>query len=508
MSSVTLERRPTARGGRVGAPHAVVIGAGFGGLAAAVRLLARGYRVTVFDRLEQAGGRARVFRQDGFTFDAGPTVITAPFLLEELWELAGRRMADDVTLVPVEPFYRVRFDDGTWFDYGGTAAQMREQVRRLAPGDVEGYERFAALSEKIFDVGFTQLADVPFSGAADMAKILPSMMRLKSYRSVYGLVSSMVNDERLRQALSFHPLLVGGNPFQTTSIYCLITHLERRWGVHYAMGGTGAIVRALVRLIVDMGGTFRLGEEAGGIAVSGGRATGLRLSHGGFVPADVIVSNADAGWTFGHLVPREWRGAWTAERFSRAEYSMGLFVWYFGTRRRYADVAHHSIVLGPRYKGLLDDIFRRKVLADDMSLYLHRPTATDPSMAPPGCDAFYVLAPVPNLDGAVNWWAAREEFRSRIERRLEETVLPGLGDALVTSRILTPDDFARDYLSPRGAGFSLSPLLTQSAGFRPPNQHPVLENLFLVGAGTHPGAGVPGVLSSARVLDALVPHAA
>jgi len=482
-----------------------VIGAGFGGLAAAVRLLARGYRVTVFDRLEQAGGRARVFRQDGFIFDAGPTVLTAPFLLEELWQLAGRRLADDVTLEPVTPFYRIRYHDGAVFDYGGAGEAMREQVRRLAPDDVRGYEDFVRLSERIFDVGFTQLAHQPFDGLWDMAKIAPAMARLKSYRTVYGLVSSMVRDDKLRQALSFHPLLVGGNPFDTTSIYCLITFLERKWGVHFPRGGTGALVDGLVRLVAELGGELRLGADVEEIAVTGRRATGIRLAGGGSVPADIVVSNADAGFTYGRLLPAAVRRRWTDARLERTTYSMGLFVWYFGTRKRYHDVAHHTILLGPRYRGLLDDIFHHKVLADDFSLYLHRPTATDPSLAPDGCDGFYVLAPVPNLDAAVDWTTMAEPYRRKIEAFLAATVLPGLEDAVVTSRVMTPLDFLSDYRSPRGAGFSLAPLLSQSASFRPRNRSEEIERLFLVGAGTHPGAGVPGVLSSARVLDAIVP---
>jgi phytoene desaturase len=503
--TIALSQRPAHRTPAAQAPHAAVIGAGFGGLAAAVRLLARGYRVTVFDRLDQAGGRARVFRQDGFVFDAGPTVITAPFLLEELWQLAGRRLADDVTLVLVTPFYRIRYHDGSVFDYGGAPDAMREQVRRLAPGDVRGYEDFVRLSERIFDVGFTRLAHVPFEGLWDMAKIAPAMMRLKSYRTVYGLVSSMVKDEKLRQALSFHPLLVGGNPFDTTSIYCLITFLERKWGVHFPMGGTGALVDGLVRLIESMGGELRLGEEISEIAVAGRRARGVRLKHGGLVPADIVVSNADAGFTYGTLLPPAVRQHWTDDRLERSRYSMGLFVWYFGTRRRYDDVAHHTILLGPRYRGLLDDIFHKKVLAEDFSLYLHRPTATDPSLAPAGCDGFYVLAPVPNLDASVDWRTMAEPYRRRIEAFLSATVLPGLQDEIVTSRVMTPLDFQNDYLSPHGAGFSFAPLLSQSASFRAHNRSEDIDGLYLVGAGTHPGAGVPGVISSARVLDAVVP---
>ncbi|UCF40149.1 MAG: phytoene desaturase [Gemmatimonadota bacterium] len=485
--------------------RAVVIGAGFGGLAAAVRLGARGYRVTVVDRLGQAGGRARVFRQDGFTFDAGPTVITAPFLLEELWSLAGRRMADDIDLRSVSPFYRVRFDDGTTFDYTGSPDAMRAEVARLAPDDVAGYEAFVRQSEEIFRVGFEQLAHVPFSSIWDMARIAPSMLRLESYRTVYGLVSKHVRHPKLRQVLSFHPLLVGGNPFSTTSVYTLIAFLERKWGVHFPMGGTGTLVQGLVRLIERLGGELRLGAEVSEITLAGRRATGVRLSSGEVLPADVVVSNADAAWTYRHLVPAHARRRWTDRRIEGARYSMSLFVWYFGTRRTYDDVQHHTILLGPRYRELLDDIFKRKVLADDFSLYLHRPTATDPALAPDGCDAFYVLSPVPNLAGGTDWARDAEPYRQRIGQYLDATVLPGLEQQIVTSRLLTPQQFHDDLLSFRGAAFSFEPVLTQSAYFRPHNESEDIERLYLVGAGTHPGGGVPGVLSSARVLDTLVP---
>ncbi len=485
--------------------RAVVIGAGFGGLAAAIRLAARGYRVSLFDRLKAPGGRARVFRQDGFVFDAGPTVITAPFLLEELWTLAGRRLEDDIDLRAVNPFYRVRFDDGMTFDYSGSAEAMRAEVQKISPGDVRGYETFVRRSERIFRVGFEELAHVPFSSAWDMARIVPRMVALESYRSVYGLVAKHVRHPKLRQVLSFHPLLVGGNPFSTTSVYALIAFLERKWGVHFSMGGTGALVTGLVQLITSLGGDIHLGEDVEEITVRDRRATGIRLGSGDSVSADIVVSNADAAWTYRHLVPASARSRWTNRRLERSRYSMGLFVWYFGTKRRYDDVVHHSILLGPRYRGLLEDIFRRKVLADDFSLYLHRPTATDPSLAPEACDAFYVLSPVPNLESTVDWREQSEPYRKAIARHLSETLLPDLEEEIVTSRVLTPLQFRDDYLSFRGAAFSLEPVLQQSAYFRPHNRSEDVDRLFLVGAGTHPGAGVPGVLSSARVLDSVVP---
>jgi phytoene desaturase len=489
-------------------PHAVIIGSGFGGLAAAVRLGARGYRVTVLERLDAPGGRAYVHRRDGYTFDAGPTIVTAPFLLEELWSLAGRRMSDDIDLRALDPFYRIRFHDGTSFDCSGDPAAMRAEVARLAPGEVEGYERFMRASESIYKVGFEQLGHVPFDSWRDMARILPEMVRLESYRSIHGLAARHVRDPRLRFILSFHPLFVGGNPFNVTSIYGLISFLERRFGVHCVIGGTNRLVSGLVGLIEGQGGTIRCGEEVVEITVSGRIATGVRLASGEHVAADVVVSNADAAWTYSHLLPSVSRRRWTDRKLDRARYSMSLFVWYFGTRRSYPDVPHHTILVGPRYRELLKDIFERKVLAPDFSLYLHRPTASDPSLAPPGCDAFYVLSPVPNLDGGVDWRERAEPYRRAIEASLEETMLPGLKSEIETSFCMTPLDFRDRLLSVRGAAFSFEPVLTQSAWFRPHNRSEEVERLYLVGSGTHPGAGVPGVLSSARVLDTVVPDAA
>jgi phytoene desaturase len=495
-----------------GRPHAIVIGSGFGGLAAAVRLGARGYRVTVLERRDQPGGRAYVYRQDGFTFDGGPTVITAPFLFEELWDLCGRRLADDVDLRPVSPFYRIRFHDGQVFDYTGDAAAMRAEIARFEPADMDGYERLMDMSRKIFEVGFERLSYAPFSSWTDMARIVPDMIKLQSYRTVYGLVSRFVRDDRLRQVLSFHPLLVGGNPFETTSIYALIGWLERKWGVWFPMGGTGSLVKGLVKLIEGQGSVVRLGVEVSRIDVEDGpagrRATGVTLADGTRLRADVVVSNADSAFTYKHLLPAEHRKRWTDAKVDRARYSMSLFVWYFGTDRKYEDVAHHTIMLGPRYKGLLDDIFRHKKLADDFSLYLHRPTATDPSLAPAGHDGFYVLSPVPHLDADVDWSQQREVYRRKLEAFLADTIMPDLPRHVVSSRVLDPQGFRDELLSVKGAAFGMEPILLQSAYFRPHNESEDIERLYLVGAGTHPGAGVPGVLSSAKVLEQVVPDAA
>jgi phytoene desaturase len=489
-------------------PHAVVIGSGFGGLAAAVRLGARGYRVTVLERLDAPGGRAYVFRQDGFTFDAGPTIVTAPFLLEDLWALCGRTLSDDVDLRPMDPFYRMRFHTGEEFNYTGDAEKMRAEVARFSPGDVAGYEAFMRASQEIYRVGFEQLGHVPFSSWTDMAKLAPQLLRLGSLRSVYGMVAKYVRDERLRTILSFHPLLVGGNPFSASSIYSLICFLERRWGVHFAMGGTGRIVQGLVGLIEGQGNQVACNSEVVEILVRDGTATGVRLANGTTLRADIVVSNACTAYTYKNLVPAAYRRHWTDRRIESSRYSMSLFVWYFGTRRQYGDVAHHTILLGPRYRELLRDIFKHHRLAEDFSLYLHRPTATDPSLAPEGCDAFYVLSPVPHLDSGTDWHAQAEPYRASIARFLGETVLPGLEGEIATSRMMTPIDFSERLLSYRGAAFGLEPLLTQSAWFRPHNASEDIEHLYIVGASTHPGAGLPGVLSSARILDRVVPDAA
>lgn len=489
------------------APHAVVIGSGFGGLAAAVRLGARGYRVTVFEKLDAPGGRAYVFRQDGFTFDAGPTIVTAPFLFEELWRLCGRRLADDLELRALPHFYRIRFDDGEVFDYSGDPAAMRAEVARLSPGDVDGFERFMAVSQEIYATGFEQLGDVPFSSWTDMARVLPKLVRLAGHRSVHSLVARYIKHPKLRIVFSFHPLLIGGNPFRASSVYALIAFLERRWGIHFAMGGTGRLVAGLVGLIERQGGTVNCGQEVAAITLKGRVATGVRLASGAEIPADIVVSNADTAWTYRYLLPPGAARRWAERRLERARYSMGLFVWYFGTARRYPQVPHHTLVLGPRYRELLADIFERKVLAPDFSLYLHRPTATDPSLAPAGCDAFYVLSPVPNLESGTDWSRQAEPYRRAIARRLSETLLPDLESRIVTSRTMTPKDFETRLLSYRGAGFGLEPVLSQSAWFRPHNRSEDIERLYMVGAGTHPGAGLPGVLSSAKILDRVVPHA-
>jgi phytoene desaturase len=508
VSLTDTPARPPDAAPRPPKHRAVVIGAGFGGLAAAIRLGARGYHVTVVERLGAPGGRASVFRQDGFTFDAGPTILTAPFLLEELWRLCGRTMVEDVVLAPVAPFYRIRFHDGSSFDCTSDPIAMREQVARLAPSDVAGYDRFMRLSETTCRIGFEQLGHVPFGSWLDMARIAPDLLRVGGHRSVHTLVSRCIKDPRLRIVFSFHPLLIGGNPFTTSGVYTLIPWLERRWGVHCAIGGTGRVIEGLANLVRSQGGSILCNTEVARIELRDGRAVGVRTGAGETIFAHIVVSNADAAWTYGRLLPPGVCHRWTRQRLNRARYSMGLFVWYFGTNRRYDGVAHHTILLGPRYRGLLRDIFERRVLAEDFSLYLHRPTATDPSLAPAGCDAFYVLSPVPNLAGATDWRQAAEPYRQSVAQHLAATVLPDLERHLVTSRVMTPLDFQERLCAWQGSAFGMQPTLWQSAWFRPHNRSEDIPGLYLVGAGTHPGAGVPGVLSSAKVLDRVVPHAA
>jgi len=488
-------------------PKAIVIGSGFGGLAAAIRLSCKGYDVQVLDKLDAPGGRAYVHRQDGFTFDGGPTIITAPQLLEELWTLCGKRMSDHITLKPMEPFYRIRFDDGSWFDYSGDEATMRREVARFCEADLPGFDRFIAAADQACKLGFEDLGGMPFNSFSDLLAALPSMVKMMAWESLYTLVSRHISDPKLRIVFSFHPLLIGGNPFAVTRVYSLINTLERRWGVHWAMGGTGALVQGLVNLLSERGVTVRCNAPVTRINIEQGRARGVTLENGERLDADIVVSNGDPAWTYRYLVDAQHRRHWTDRKVARGKYSMSLFVWYFGTNRRYHDVPHHMIMLGPRYRELLDDIFKHHHLADDYSLYLHRPSASDPGVAPADCDAFYVLAPVPHLGSGTDWSSDAERFRQSIQRHLESTVLPDLGEHVVTSKLMTPQDFQDRLWSYQGAAFGLEPTLLQSAWFRPHNRSEDVEGLYMVGAGTHPGAGVPGVLMSAKAMSTVIPDA-
>jgi phytoene desaturase len=486
----------------------VVIGSGFGGLAAAIRLRAAGHDVTLLEALDSIGGRARTFRQDGFTFDAGPTIITAPWLFEELFAAAGTRIGDHAQLVPLDPFYNVRFADGSVFRYNGKQEDIVAQVAAFNPSDVAGYLRFSEDAADIFRKAFA-LIDVPFLRLRDMLRVAPDLLRLKAYRSVASLVERDIQDERLRQVFSFHPLLVGGSPFRTTSIYALIHHLEKQWGVWFAMGGTGALVEALGRVFTSIGGVLRTGARVDRLLIDDApcRVSGVALASGEAIPADAVVSNADVANTYLRLVPPRFRPSNPDRRILGRAYSMSLFVLYFGTNRRYEHVAHHEILMGPRYRGLLEDIFEHKVLASDFSLYLHRPTATDPSLAPPGCDSWYVLSPVPHLGADIDWRVRARPYRDAIVAHLEQHYLPELSRHIVTERHIDPLYFRDTLDSHLGSAFSLEPTLTQSAWFRPHNVSEDLPNLYFVGAGTHPGAGVPGVLSSAKIVAGLIGEA-
>ncbi len=504
-------RSPVAPGaaGRAGVPPvALVVGAGFGGLAAAIRLSVMGYQVQVLEKLDAPGGRAYVRHQDGFAFDGGPTIITVPFMFEELWSLCGRTLSDDVDLRLMDPYYRIRFDDGTHFDYSGDPARMRAEVERICPDDAAGFDRFVEEADLCYRLGFEALGCKAFDSIGDLLAAMPSMVRMRAWRTMHGLVAGYFKHPKLRIAMSLQTLLIGGNPFSVTGVYSLINALERRFGVYSAIGGTGALVRGLVKLLDVRGVALRCNAEVRQVVIENGRASGVELAGGERLRADIVVCNSDTAWTYKHLVAPEHRKHWTDQRIENGRYSMSLFVWYFGTDRQYPDVPHHTMVLGPRYEGLLTDIFKHHKLTDDFSLYLHRPTATDPSVAPAGCDAFYVLSPVPHLDSGTDWAAVSEAYRDAVARRLEETLLPGLRGHVISSHVMTPQDFQDRLLSFKGAAFGLEPLLLQSAWFRPHNRSEDVEGLYMVGASTHPGAGVPGVLMSAKALQTVVPTVA
>jgi phytoene desaturase len=460
-----------------------------------------GFETVLYEAHDQPGGRASVYEDGGYIFDAGPTVITAPHCLEELFELSGRRLSDYVSLLPVTPLYRLQWNDGVSFDYVADEQGLIEQVRRVNPGDVEGYLRFADFTRRVFAKGYEELGAVPFLNFTDMIRAAPALARLRADRSVYATVSRFIKDEHLRQAFSFHPLLVGGNPLETSCVYTLIHWIERKWGVFFPAGGTGALVRGLVRLFTDIGGTLRLNTAVDRITVQSGAGGTQHVVSAAGSPAeafDVVVSNADVHHTYSKL----YRGAPGAlrrqQRLERMAWSMSLFVLYFGTSRRYPNLAHHTILFGPRFHGLLRDIFRGHRLPEDFSLYLHAPTVTDPGMAPAGGESFYVLSPVPHLGNAtIDWDTVATGYGDAILKSLEPH-LPGVRQAIVTRRHFTPADFAGRFSAHHGSAFSVAPTLTQTAYFRPHNRDPDIPGLYLAGAGTHPGAGVPGVVNSAK----------
>ena len=495
------------------APRAMIVGAGFGGLAAAIRLAAKGYRVEVLDKLDAPGGRATSIEVDGHRFDLGPTLITAPSLLRELWARGGESLDDACELVPLDPFYSIRFADGSVYRARAGEAEARAEVERLSPGDVAGWQRYLEDSRERCEIGFQQLGRRPMNRLGELIAALPRFAALRADRSVHDLVARHVRDPRLRMALSFHPLFIGGDPFNVTSMYALVTHLERAEGVHYAMGGAGALARAMAGLAERRGVRFRHGVEAERITLKDGRATGVIATSGEGFAADLVVSNADPGHTYGKLLRRRAKSRWSERRLNRARWSMGLFLWHFGTRDSrdlWPEIGHHTILSARRYEHLVRDIFIQGTLAREMSLYLHRPSVTDPTCAPDGGDTFYALSPVPNLtfQPGADWTEFAEEYRQAVQARPEAVALPGLAERLTASHVMTPLDFRDRYNAPHGSGFSLEPRLLQSAWFRPHCVSEEARGLYLVGAGTHPGAGIPGVLAGAEALDGCIPEAA
>jgi phytoene desaturase len=483
----------------------VVIGSGFGGLAAAIRLAAKGHDITLFEKRDKLGGRAYQYEVNGFKFDGGPTVITAPYIFDEIFQAAGRRREDYFSLTPLDPFYRIFDENGRYLDYRHQQEDMLAQIEKFNPADKAGYERFVHHTRAIFEQ-FHPYTDRPFLHAGDMLKIMPDVMRLMAFQGTHGMVARYVKDPFLRQAFSFHPLLIGGNPFDTPSIYTLIVQFEKQWGVHYATGGTGAIVAGLGRLLAELGVTIELNAEVAEIMVNGRSVTGVRLADGTIEPADAVVCNGDVAFTYRHLIPAAHRRKYTDGRLTRLKYSNSLFVIYFGTKRRYLDskLHHHNIILNGRYKGLLKDIFAARQLPDDFSLYLHMPTITDPTIAPAGCESFYVLSLVPNLGADIDWATMAGPYRDRIMQFLEDNYLPDLQANIIAEHHIDPTHFQNTLNSYRGAAFSVKPSLMQSAWLRPHNRSEEFANLYFVGAGTHPGAGVPAVLSSGKIVANLI----
>lgn len=485
--------------------NSIVIGSGFGGIAAALRLRAKGHDVTLIEKHQDLGGRARVFKRNGFTFDGGPTVITAPYLINELFELFKKNPKDYIELSPLKIWYQFIFEDRSKFNYSGNENEMKAQIGELSQEDVQGYEKLVNFTKKIFDKGFTELADVPFDKPFVMMQQLPALLKLKSYKSVYSLVSSYIKNEKLRRMLSMHPLLVGGNPFTTTSIYGLILYLEKKWGIHYSMGGTGNIIKGFEKLMNEVGIKVIKGNEVKKIISKNTKITGVQLSNDNAINADIVICNADPPAVYEKLLDGNSNNSFLFNwKKKRMEYSMGLFVYYFGTKKIYENVEHHTIKFGNKYKEHLDDIFDKKKLNEDISYYLHRPSATDKSMAPEGNDCFYVLVPVPNNQSGINWNTEGEKMKSLIINKMEKDLMPNLKENIVEDFYLTPDYFEKDLNTKFGSGFSIQPKFTQSAYFRFHNKSEIYDGLYFVGAGTHPGAGVPGVLSSAKVLDKIL----
>ena len=483
----------------------IVIGSGFGGIASALRLRAKKYEVTLLEKHSDLGGRARVFKRGNFIYDAGPTVITAPYLFEELFSLFDKKISDYVKIVPLNLWYRFVFNDGDTFDYSGNEKLMEEEIKKFSDRDFKGYNELVNFTEKIFDKGFTDLSDKPFNNLAFMAKQIPALLNLKSYKSVYSLVSNYISNEKLRRVFSMHPLLVGGNPFTTTSIYALILFLEKKWGIHYSLGGTGSVVKALEKLMIEEGIKIHKNAEVTEIITDKKDVKAVKINNLEVINCNYVVCNSDPPNVYKNLIKSKNNYNFLfKQKIKRMDYSMGLFVYYFGSKKQYKEVAHHTICFGKTYEKHLNKIFEKKILSDDISFYLHRPSATDSSMAPNGQDAFYVLVPVPNNLSNINWSSEGEKFKNLVLDKMDKSVLPGIKRNVTNDFYLTPDYFEKDLATLHGSGFSIQPKFSQSAYFRFHNQSEVFNNLYFVGAGTHPGAGMPGVISSAKVLDKIL----
>ena len=485
--------------------NSVVIGSGFGGIAAALRLKAKGHNVTLIEKHPDLGGRARVFKKNGFIYDGGPTVITAPYLINELFELFKKNPKDYIEITPLKIWYQFIFEDKTKFNYSGDEDEMKRQIEKISRDDVDGYEKLVNFTKKIFNKGFTELADVPFDKPFVMMQQLPALIKLKSYKSVYSLVSSYIKNEKLRRMFSMHPLLVGGNPFTTTSIYGLILYLEKKWGIHYSMGGTGNIIKGFEKLMNEEGIKVIKGHEVTKIISDKKKISGVQLNDQTIINSNNVICNADPPAVYEKMLNGNTNDSFLFKwKKNRMEYSMGLFVYYFGTKKKYENVEHHTIKFGNKYKEHLDDIFNNKKLNDDISYYLHRPSSTDKSMAPEGKDCFYVLVPVPNNQSNIDWSLEGEKMKNLVIDKMQNDLMPNLNENIVEDFYLTPDYFEKDLNTKHGSGFSIQPKFTQSAYFRFHNKSEVYDGLYFVGAGTHPGAGVPGVLSSAKVLDKII----
>lgn len=481
-----------------------VIGSGFGGISSALRMKARGHEVTLVEKLDKIGGRAQQFKREKYIHDAGPTVITAPNLFYELFELFDENLEDYLNFVPLDPWYSFYFVNGFEFDYVPNKDKMLSQIEKVNFRDVDGYLRMLKKAQEIFEIGYTKLADKPFHKFTTMARYTPEIIKLKGYQSVYKFVSSYLKDENLRQVFSIQPLLVGGNPFQTSSIYALIHALEQKWGIYFAMGGMAKVVDELHKLMIRKGVEIKTNHQVEEFETAGNQIKSIIFKDKGPIKSDIVISNADPVTVSTHFLKNRKISLHNKILAKYGKQSMGLFVIFFGTRAKYKKIAHHTIWMGPRYRELLNDIFNKKILADDFSIYLHRPTATDQSFATNGGDSFYALVPVPNLQGEIDWDDTKDEYAKKIIKALGQTIMPDIENQIEDLFIMTPNDFKENYMTPHGTGFSIAPILSQSAWFRTHNKDDYYNNLFYVGAGTHPGAGVPGVINSAKVVDRII----